>query len=389
MPIRRRFAAAVWQAALAAGMLSACAALTATLTVTAAPATADNNDLGRLSGIELLNGAWSFDRAAGSLGFTYTTVDQRESPARAGAALYLPSGLPPQGGWPLVVWAHGTTGIGNDCAPSHRPQSDRNRSYFNQILDRGYAVLAPDYQGLGTGGNFSYYNAAVEGRSILDSITAVRGLPVPLSAHWVLIGQSEGAHAVMSAAALYARNPAAVRGLTGVIATGLRTNPAKSLREMFRRGTTGSENQVGYAGYYLAALEGLAPGTVTPYLSDFGRQYVEKAATACLSDLVAAAGGRRPEALVADPDNPTPTFEADIRSLVSYQEDLVPADLMIGYGTADIDVPPADTPAYGAALQDHSPWVRVTVTAYPGKDHSGAFLASLPDALTFLQSHLP
>ncbi|MGW3541181.1 alpha/beta hydrolase family protein [Nocardia niigatensis] len=369
--------------------MSVCAALTATLAATAGPALADNGELGRLSGIELLNSAWSFDKAAASIGFTYSTVDQRERTARAGAALYVPAGLPPQGGWPLVVWAHGTTGIGNDCAPSHRPQSERNRLYFNQILDRGYAVLAPDYKGLGTGGDFSYYNTEVEGRSILDAITAVRGLPVPLTAHWALIGQSEGAHAVMSAAALYGRNPSAVRGLTGVIATGLRTNPAKSLREMFRRGSTGSDNQVGYAGYYLATLEELNPGTVTPYLTDFGRRYVEKAATTCLSDLVAAAEGRRPEALVADPDNPTPTFEADIRSLVSYPEDVVPADLMIGYGTADIDVPPADTPAYGPALQARNPWVRITVTAYPGKDHSGAFLASLPDALTFLQSHLP
>ncbi|MFE4459068.1 alpha/beta hydrolase family protein [Nocardia tengchongensis] len=385
MPVRRRLAVAVRRAALAAGALSACAALTAT----AAPAVADSADLGRLSGLELLDRAWSFDNAAISVGFTYWTVDQRDNRAPASAALYLPPGSPPAGGWPLVVWAHGTVGIGNDCAPSHRPQSERNRTYFNAILDHGYAVLAPDYQGLGTGGRFSYYNATVEGRSLLDAVTTLRGLPVPVSQHWVLIGQSEGAHAVMSAAALSARNPVATPGLTGVIATGLRTDPATSLREMFRRTSTGSANQVGYAGYYLAALEELEPGSVTPYLSDFGRQYVEKAATECLSALVADAEGRRPAALVADPDNPTPTFESAIRSLVSYQEDLVPADLQIGYGTADIDVPPTDTPAYGPRLQAHNPWSKVTVIAYPGQDHSGAFLASLPDALTFLGTHLP
>ncbi|MEC3952663.1 lipase family protein [Nocardia sp. CDC153] len=385
MVVGRGFAVAVRRAALAAGVVGACAVLG----VTATPAVADSADLGRLESVELLNGAWSFDKAAVSLGLTYMTTDQRGNAARATAGLYLPAGLPPAGGWPLVVWAHGTIGIGNDCAPSHRPQSDRNRSYFNQILDSGYAVLAPDYQGLGTGGNFSYYNTEVESRSILDAVTAVRALPVQLSQHWVLIGQSEGAHAVMSAAALYAQNPRYAAGLTGVIATGLRTNPPKSLREMFRASSTGSDNQVGYAGYYLAALEELHPGSVTPYLSEFGRQYVEKAATECLSDLVADAQGRRPAALVADPDNPTPTFESDIKSLVGYQENLVPADVMIGYGTADIDVPPADTPAYGPTLQAHNPWVHVTVTAYPGKDHSGAFLASLPDALDFLHTHLP
>ncbi|GAB0107645.1 prolyl oligopeptidase family serine peptidase [Nocardia sp. JMUB6875] len=384
MVVRRSFAVVARRAALAAGAVGACAALTAT----AVPATADSVDLGRLGGIELLNSAWSFDKAAVSIGLTYSTTDQRGNQARATAGLYLPPGLPPAGGWPLVVWAHGTIGIGNDCAPSHRPQSERNRSYFNRILDSGYAVLAPDYQGLGTGGNFSYYNTSVESRSLLDAVTAVRGLPVPLTGHYVLVGQSEGAHAVMSAAALYAQNPRYAPGLNGVIATGLRTNPAKSLREMFRSSSTGSDNQVGYAGYYLAAMEELNPGSVTPYLSDFGREFVEKAATECLSDLVADAHGRRPAALVADPDRPTPTFEADIKSLVSYQEK-VPADLMIGYGTADIDVPPADTPAYGPALQARNPWATVTVNAYPGKDHSGAFLASLPDALDFLHTHLP
>ncbi|WP_162958508.1 alpha/beta hydrolase [Nocardia yunnanensis] len=385
MPVRYTVTKAVRQVVLGTCALTACAALIATAT----PAVADARDLGRLGGVELLDGAWSFDKAAASLGFSYTTADQHDNQARATAALYLPPGLPPQGGWPLVVWAHGTVGIGNDCAPSHRPQSDRNRAYFDEILAHGYAVLAPDYQGLGTGGNFSYYNTAVESRSLLDAVTAVRALPVPLTSHWVLIGQSEGAHAVMSAAALYARNPTYARGLTGVIATGLRTDPAKSLREMFRASSTGSANQVGYAGYYLAALEDRNPGSVLPYLSDFGRQYVEKAATECLSDLVADAQSRRPAALVTDPDTPTPTFDADIRSLVAYQEDVIPADLMIGYGTADIDVPPTDTPAYGPALQSHNPWVTITTTAYPGKDHSGAFLASLPDALTFLQSHLP
>ncbi|WP_433667177.1 lipase family protein [Nocardia sp. CA-136227] len=385
MPIRRGLTVAVRRAALAAGTVSVCAALA----VTAAPAVSDTVDLGHLTGVELLDSAWSFEKAAMTLGFSYSTVDQRDHRADASAALYVPAGLPPEGGWPLVVWAHGTMGIGNDCAPSHRPQSERNRTYFNEILDHGYAVLAPDYQGLGTGGRFSYYNSTVEGRSLLDAVTALRGLPVPLARHYVLVGQSEGAHAVMSAAALYARNASATPGLTGVIATGLRTDPPNSLPEMFRRGSTGSANQVGYAGYYLAALEELEPGSVTPYLSDFGRRYVEKAATECLSTLVAAAEGRRPEALVEDPDNPTPTFESAIRSLVSYQEDIVPADLMIGYGTADIDVPPAATPAYGPKLQAHNPWVKVTVTAYPGKDHSGAFLASLPDALAFLGTHLP
>lgn len=374
------------RAALALGAVG-CAV---TLGFFGVPGTAGATDVGQLDGVELLDPAWSFAAANGSFGFTYMTLDQRGAPARATAALYVPPGLPPQGGWPLVVWAHGTVGVGNDCAPSHHPQSERNRTYFNRILDSGYAVVAPDYQGLGTGGNFSYYNTAVEGGSILNAVTAIRTLPLPLSHRWVLIGQSEGAHAVMSAASLYGYNGNAgpAGGLQGVIATGLRTDPAASLRDMFRRNSTGSGNQVGYAGYYLAAPEDRTPGSVLPYLTDFGRDYVRKAATECLSTLVADAGGQRPAALVADPDAPTPTFEADIRSLTGFQEDHLPTDVMIGYGTDDIDVPPTHTETYGDTLQSLNKPITITVHSYPGQDHSGAFLASLPDALAFLQAHL-
>ncbi|MFI9507871.1 alpha/beta hydrolase family protein [Nocardia sp. NPDC052566] len=344
---------------------------------------------GRAERIGLLDPAWSFGKAAAAFDIVYTTRDQRDAPAQASAGLYVPQGIPPQGGWPLVVWAHGTVGIADTCAPSRRPQSERNTTYFNELLARGYAVLAPDYQGLGTPGQFSYYSSNVEGMSIIDAVAAVRTTPVPLSRKWVAIGQSEGAHAVMSAAGRYADHadgPAA--GLSGVIATGLRANTGPSLREMFQRTATGSANQVGYAAYFLASLLELYPDRVAPYLSDFGREYIAKAATECLSDLVARADKRRPSALVADPGTVTPTFESDIAALAGYREDRFTTDILIGYGTADIDVAPTYTDGYARALQEQNPGVRIQVESYQDKDHSGAFLASLPDALAFLASHL-
>jgi pimeloyl-ACP methyl ester carboxylesterase len=310
--------------------------------------------------------------------------------AEGSGALYVPPGLAPAGGWPLVVWAHGTVGIGDACAPSHQPQTERNSTYFNQILDSGHAVLAPDYQGLGTGGHFSYYNATVEGLSILDAVAAIRSAALPLSKKWVIIGQSEGAHAAMSAASLYAdasSGPAA--GLNGVVATGLRTNVSDSVRQELNPTSTGSFLQIGLVAYDLASLQDLYPNRVTPYLSDFGKDYVKTANTECLLGLVARADGRRPAALVVNPDQPTPTFAADMTALASYRQDHFTADIMIGYGTADDVVPPTDTENYAKTLQQRNPGVQVTVQRYQGEDHSGAFLASAPDALAFLDTHLP
>lgn len=370
------------------GLVAASMSMCVAVTLGVAPAAAESPATGQLSAIELLDPAWTFPKAMVSFGIVYTTTDQHGASAQASGALYLPPGLPPEGGWPLVVWAHGTAGTGDACAPSRRPQSERNTVYFDQILENGYAVLAPDYQGLGTRGQFSYYNANVEGMSILDAVAAMRATPFPLSRSWVVVGQSEGAHAAMSAAGLYSEKGGSATGLSGVVVTGLRTDPSKSLPEMFRRNSTGSENQVAYAAYYLASLEELNPGSVTPYLSDFGKEFVEKAAHECLSHLVERADGRRPSALVVDPDRPTPTFAEDVAALTGYPEDRFTSDLRIGYGTADIDVPPTDTEDYGKKVRQLNTGIQVTIQNYPGQDHSGAFLASLPDTLAFLHTHL-
>jgi pimeloyl-ACP methyl ester carboxylesterase len=377
---------APWRATLVAIAVTVCAVFMYAVS----PATAEASSTGELIRIAPLDSAWAFAAAGLSFEIIYSTKDQRNSSAVASGALYVPRGVAPRGEWPLVVWAHGTVGIGDACAPSHRPQTERNSTFFNKILDSGYAVLAPDYQGLGTGGHFSYYNTAVEGSSILDAVAAIRSASIPLSKKWVVIGQSEGAHAAMSAASLYANSHSGpTAGLSGVIATGLHTNISSSLRQLFKRTSTGSMNQVGYAGYYLASLQDLHPDRVTPYLSDFGKNYVEMANTECLPGLVPRAGGRRPADLVADPNQPTPTFEADIAALTSYRDNHFTADILIAYGTADIDVPPTDTENYGKALQQRNPGIHVTVKKYQGKDHNGAFLAAVPDALAFLDTHLP
>lgn len=138
---------ALWKATLVAAVLTACF----TFSYAVSLVRADTSATGQLIRIAPQDPAWSFAAAGPSFEIIYASRDQRDSVAEASGALYVPRGLAPPGGWPLVVFAHGTVGIGNACALSRRPQIDRVSAYFNEILDNGYAVLAPDDQGLGTG----------------------------------------------------------------------------------------------------------------------------------------------------------------------------------------------------------------------------------------------
>src|SRR4051794_39338639 len=72
----------------------------------------------------------------------YVTSSPFGGRAFSTGALFLPKGKPPAGGWPIVAWAHGTSGIGNACAPSRVGPAlrDRDRPYLAKWLAQGYAI---------------------------------------------------------------------------------------------------------------------------------------------------------------------------------------------------------------------------------------------------------
>lgn len=48
--------------------------------------------------------------------YTSTSGLDQKSKVEVSGAVFLPKGDPPQGGWPLVSWSHGTVGIADRCA---------------------------------------------------------------------------------------------------------------------------------------------------------------------------------------------------------------------------------------------------------------------------------
>ena len=120
----------------------------------------------------------------------------------------------------MIAWAHGTVGIADVCAPSWTPRSQRDIDYLNAWLAQGYAIVATDYQGLGTPGPHPYHVAKAEGWSVLDSVRAALKAFPQLSRSVVIVGQSQGAHAALSAS-LLAKDYAPGIKLLGTVATGV------------------------------------------------------------------------------------------------------------------------------------------------------------------------
>ncbi len=115
--------------------------------------------------------------------------------------VFIPGGTPPQGGWPVLAHAHGTTGIRAECGPSLSPNMWGATVMIAQYLKAGYAVAAADYQGLGAPGVHPYLDAKVAGFNVIDSVRALRqARPGLISDRWVTVGGSQGGGASWAAA---------------------------------------------------------------------------------------------------------------------------------------------------------------------------------------------
>jgi len=156
---------------------------------------------------------------------TYRMPGVNGDVVEATAALLIPQGPPPETGFPVIAWGHGTTGVADRCAPSATANLAGYASYLDLYLQNGYAVVAPDYEGLGADGPHPYLHLASEGRSLIYAVkAAVQQYPV-LSSRFVAIGHSQGGHAALGAGE-YARELSDV-SLAGVVAIA----PASNLRE--------------------------------------------------------------------------------------------------------------------------------------------------------------
>jgi acetyl esterase/lipase len=321
----------------------------------------------------------------------YATRDQHDAPAVSTAAVFLPHGAPPQGGWPTVAWAHGTVGLGDDCTPSALPRSPRDDEYLTHWLDQGYAVVATDYTGLGTPGLMSYLNSVATARAVVDSVVAAHGFGLPLSPKWAIVGQSQGGAAAVSSAR-WATEFSAGSGLDyrGVVATGTPANIEKVVEragpDMALPPALGPAAN-SYAAYILAAFREARPDLdVDSVLSSRGREAATLAETLCKPALDEALAGRTPAEFFRAPLVSLPGAAQALDAYMGTPVSGYDRPIFLGVGLLDRDVPPDSTLSLYDQLRANGQ--DVTLRVYPDQDHSGTVLASLPDSTPFLRTAL-
>ena len=317
----------------------------------------------------------------------YSTVNQHDQPAVSTGAVFLPPGPAPESGFPVIAWAHGTVGLGDDCTPSALPRTARDDEYLSHWLREGYAVVASDYVGLGTPGLMSYLNSIATAHGVVDSVVAAHDMGLPLSPKWAIVGQSQGGGAAISSAR-WATEFSRGTGLDyrGVVATGTPANIDKLVEQ------GGPDLQLpelgpianAYMAYILAALREARPDlNIDGVLSPAGLHAAERAETVCTLALSDELANMTPAGFFVAPLNSIPGMADALYEFMGTPSTGFDRPIFLGVGLLDRDVPPESTLTFYDQLVANNQ--DVTLRIYPEDDHSGTVLASLPDSTPFLR----
>ena len=269
-----------------------------------------------------------------------------------------------------VAWAHGTTGLADQCAPSTNqavfwPEA---QAAVAELLRRGWTVAATDYAGLGTPQQHPYLIGGSEARAIIDSVKAARYLDSSLSTQYAIDGHSQGGQGGLFANQMAPGYDGALV-LKGVAAIAPVSNV--DLLAPLIPGTPGQ-------GYLIMGINGLAAVQPTfspvPLMAPPAISRMSVLVTGCLNEILAAyapltatqllVGGALPASVVtrlAYFDNPAQTAPS--------------APMLIVQGTDDQAVPFSIT--HDALLPELAAYSQpVTFDEIAGADHDSSVVLS-------------
>lgn len=319
---------------------------------------------------------------------TYVSDDAHGRPIVVSGTVAVPKGKAPAGGWPVISWAHGTSGYADICAPSQDTADGPDHDYFAVIdptLDawvaRGYAVVQTDYEGLGTPGGHPYLNGVSESNTVVDIVRAGRELNRHIGRNWIAMGHSQGAQAALFAAQLGNKRAPELH-LRGAVPIAPGGSGIAQLVPYIESGQPGAEAAEAFLPIILLGAQAADPA-IDPQtlLSDAALPSLTAARTGCLAQLRAVTPTPGPQVFRAG---------ADVGPLTNYLSKQDPnttdpnVPTFIAQGTTDTLVAKTATDALVKNLCSKGAPIEYKV--YAGQDHRGSVGASLTDAEQFVDT---
>jgi pimeloyl-ACP methyl ester carboxylesterase len=315
----------------------------------------------------------------------YRSTSIAGEPLAVSGAIFVPDDLAPPEGRKVVAWAHPTTGVVGKCAPTLLPDLSGTIPGLDDMLSRGFVVVATDYVGLGTPGQHPYLIGESEARSVLDSVRAARRFPGAKAGDiFTVWGHSQGGHAALFTGQLAASYAPELK-LAGVAAAA----PATELAQLFDADiNTNAGRTLSAMALYSWAKVFDAP--LASILDASAKGSFESVAHDCIESLSEMlkieqdTEGLYQRFLKGNPTKLAPW--KDIMARNSPGAAPVGAPVFIAQGTADDIVRPHITKRYAEALCHAG--TRVHMLALDGVSHTFAGMDSADAAVAWMADRL-
>ena len=292
-----------------------------------------------------------------------------------------------------IAYAHGTSGVFRGCAPSAMPDLYDYGSW-SLLLERGYAIVATDYAGLGNNHTAHQYIASpAQANDLYYSVAAVRKVfGSNLSNQWMGVGHSQGGGAVWALAesSLIRDDPLGVGRYVGTVAQA----PAVRVKEMAMLAYEMAMNSssdvdsdrgvLGELGWVVFGLRSIAPNISQSWIKPMFRKRLELAelAQACYKSMESLVADLKIDDVV-DISNPNAFGVLDgLQNLTARGRHESSQPILVVQGQEDVSVlPEVVEGSYKASCQSGND---IRLQLYPGLDHTPLIKASTPYFLQWI-----
>ncbi|MFD3506983.1 lipase family protein [Nocardia sp. NPDC058666] len=324
-------------------------ALTALLvTLGGSVAQAAPDSTGQLLGRTVQEPGWGTWNRASIL--EYRTEGPVGETVSASGLLLLPDSPAPADGYRVVAWDHPTMGLAGHCGIT-TSRGVQEQAIMQAFLDRGWAVVAPDYLGLSPNSTFPhpYLHTRTEATSTIDLVRAARAAEPALSTTWAVVGASQGGHAALATGSI-APQYAPELDFRGTAAMAPESN-FETVFAQISPATTNFPMEDKLIGPFAGMLAGLrltrSDIDVNRILTPTGRALVDAIASSCVEDFDRVAAGTTFGTMLAAPVSEIgEALRAYMAAPTRFEQ-----PLLITHGATDMVVPLPMTLAYLAQLQ--------------------------------------